>query len=126
MENLLVTKPTKIVTQQLENLLSYKNESGWALLTKGSAVVFVGHGTALLKTVAEFAKWKEEVIKKGFEIAFKEYYEKVASVYLNKETCVVAQKIPQTIIECPQCHRTMEVLISYQFCNNGIKANVEH
>lgn len=129
-ESLLVTKPSKIVSQQLENLLSYKNESGWALLTKGSTVVFVGHGTTILKTVAEFAKWKEEVVKKGFEIAFKEYYEKVSSinassVYLNHETSVVAQKIPQTVIECPQCHRTMEVLISYQFSNNGIKANVE-
>ncbi|KAA0874269.1 hypothetical protein EYC94_25760 [Enterobacter hormaechei] len=129
-ESLLATKPTKIVSEQLENLLSYKNESGWALLTKGSTVVFVGNGTTILKTVAEFAKWKEEVVKKGFEIAFKEYYEKVSSinanVHLNHGTnSVVAQKIPQTVIECPQCHRTMEVLISYQFSNNVIKTNVE-
>ncbi|XP_057425082.1 protein SIEVE ELEMENT OCCLUSION B-like [Lotus japonicus] len=123
-EGLFVTKINKTkdtVTQQVEKLLSYKGETGWALLIKGPFVVAVGHGTTVLKTVAEFEKWKELVIKKGFEFAFKEYLDKVSSslhICSHLQIPNINGKIPDTI-ECPECHRTMEVFISYKCCHNG-------
>ncbi|KAI4345729.1 hypothetical protein L6164_012827 [Bauhinia variegata] len=45
-------------TQELQKLLSYKNESGWTLLSKGPNVVLTGHGTTVLKTLVEFYKWR--------------------------------------------------------------------
>lgn len=123
-EGLFVTKINKTkdtVTQQVEKLLSYKSETGWALLIKGPFVVAVGHGTTVLKTVAEFEKWKELVIKKGFEFAFKEYLDKVSSslhICSHLQIPNINGKIPDTI-ECPECHRTMEVFISYKCCHNG-------
>ncbi|KAJ1409428.1 Sieve element occlusion, N-terminal [Sesbania bispinosa] len=130
-ESLFVTKmheTTNTALQQVERLLSYKNETGWALLIKGSIMVLVGHGTTILKTIAEFDKWKEVVIKKGFEITFKDQLDKVAStIHLcsHLEIPNVAGKIPDTI-ECPECHRTMEVFISYKCCHNGNAANAKH
>ncbi|WJX12410.1 hypothetical protein P8452_02917 [Trifolium repens] len=123
-EGLFVTKmheKTNTVTQQVEKLLSYKNETGWAIVTKGSIVTSVGHGTTVLKTVAEFDKWKDVVITKGFEFAFREHHQKVAStVHLcsHLEIPNVAGKIPD-FIECPDCNHTMEVFISYKCCHNG-------
>jgi hypothetical protein len=123
-ESLFVTKmheKTNTITQHVEKLLSYKNETGWAIVTKGSIVTSVGHGTTVLKTVSEFDKWKDVVITKGFEFAFREHHQKVSStVHLCSHLVIpnVAGKIPD-FIECPDCHRTMEVFISYKCCHNG-------
>jgi hypothetical protein len=123
-ESLFVTtmhQQTNTVTQQVEKLLSYKNESGWAIVTKGSIVTSVGHGATVLKTVAEFDIWKGGVNTKGFEYAFREYHNTVASTVhhcSHLEIPNVAGKIPD-FIECPDCHRTMEVYISYKCCHNG-------
>ncbi|KAI9123089.1 hypothetical protein K1719_005978 [Acacia pycnantha] len=126
-ENLFVTKlhkTTKKVTQEVQKMLSYKNEGGWALLSKGLTVVLAGHGNTILKTVADFDKWKEEVVKKGFEVGFKEHHQKVVKTthrctYL--EIPNVAGKIPE-IIKCPECDRTMNVFISYKCCHNEVSA----
>ncbi|CAL0299875.1 unnamed protein product [Lupinus luteus] len=72
-----IDKTSNSVTQEVQKLFSYKNESGWALLTHGSTVLLAGHGTTMLKTVSEFDKWKKFVNKAEFEISFKEYYTKV-------------------------------------------------
>jgi hypothetical protein len=57
-------------------LLSFKNESRWAVLTKWSTRVVSDHGTTILKVLEAFEEWKVNVPKKGFEICFKEYHEK--------------------------------------------------
>ncbi|AES61017.1 putative sieve element occlusion [Medicago truncatula] len=123
-ESLFVTKmheKTNSVTQQVEKLLSYKNESGWAIVTKGSIVIAVGHGTTVLKTFAEFGTWKGDVSTKGFEYSFREYHNTIASsvhICSHLEIPNVDGKIPD-FIKCPDCHRTMEVYISYKCCHNG-------
>ncbi|XP_061371224.1 protein SIEVE ELEMENT OCCLUSION B-like [Gastrolobium bilobum] len=130
-ESLFVTKmhkTTNTVTQEVQKMLSYKNETGWALLSKGSTVLLAGHGTTILKTVAEFDKWKGLVIKNGFEVSFKEQHDKVVRTIhrcSHLEIPNVAGKIPDKI-ECPECHRTMEVFISYKCCHNENTANAEH
>ncbi|XP_020222268.1 protein SIEVE ELEMENT OCCLUSION B [Cajanus cajan] len=127
-ESLFVTKVHKTVdavTQEVQKMLSYKNETGWALLSKGPAVVLSGHGTTILKTVAEFEKWKEVVIKKGFEFTFKEYHDKIVTTThrcSHLELPNVAGKLPETI-KCPDCPRTMEIYISYKCCHNENTGN---
>jgi hypothetical protein len=66
-----------VVAQEFQNFLSYKNESGWVVLSKGSGVVLSGHGTTILQVLEEFDKWKELVREKGFKFKFKEYHNKV-------------------------------------------------
>ncbi|KAL1342079.1 hypothetical protein HN51_028659 [Arachis hypogaea] len=124
-ESLFVTKAHKTVddavTKEVQKMLSYKNETGWALLSKGSSVVLSGHGSTILKTVAEFEKWKEVVVKKGFEFSLKEYHEKIVRTThrcSHLEIPNVAGKLPETI-KCPDCPNTMEIYISYKCCHNG-------
>jgi hypothetical protein len=57
-------------------LLSFKNESRWAVLTKWSTRVVSDHGTTILKVLEAFEEWKVNVPEKGFEICFKEYHDK--------------------------------------------------
>ncbi|XP_061371201.1 protein SIEVE ELEMENT OCCLUSION B-like [Gastrolobium bilobum] len=127
-ESLFVTKVHKTVdamTQEVQKMLSYKNETGWALLSKGSSVVVSGRGTTILKAVAEFDKWKEGVIKKGFEFSFKEYHERIVRTThrcSSLEIPNVAGKLPETI-KCPECPRTMEIFISYKCCHNENTVN---
>ncbi|KAI4317947.1 hypothetical protein L6164_025768 [Bauhinia variegata] len=121
-ESLFVTKLHKtvdIVTQQVQRMLSYKNETGWALLSKGSTVVVSGHGTTILETVAEFDKWRETLINKGFELSFKEYHKLARPPHRcsHLEIHNVAGKLPETI-KCPDCPRTMEIFFSYKCCHN--------
>ncbi|XP_059461340.1 uncharacterized protein LOC132190381 isoform X2 [Corylus avellana] len=58
------------------NLLSFKNESRWAVLTKGSTRVVSDHGMTIMKVLEAFEEWKVNVRERGFEICFKEYYDK--------------------------------------------------
>ncbi|MED6220178.1 hypothetical protein PIB30_042318 [Stylosanthes scabra] len=130
-ESLFVTKAHRTVdavTQEVQKMLSYKNETGWALLSKGSSVILSGHGTTVMKTVAEFDKWKEVVVKKGFEFSFKEYHEKIVRtthICSHLEVPNVAGKLPETI-KCPDCPNTMEIYISYKCCHTGNTANDKH
>ncbi|KAJ7979935.1 Protein SIEVE ELEMENT OCCLUSION B [Quillaja saponaria] len=130
-ESLFITKAHKHldpVTQEVQKLLSYKNESGWALLSKGSTVVISGHGTTFLKTLEEFGKWRELVSKKGFEIALKEHHEKVlhsCRPCSHLEIANVVGKIPE-FIKCPECYRKMDTFISFKCCHTGGTANGPH
>lgn len=128
-ESLFVTKVHKTVdddvTKEVQKMLSYKNESGWALLSKGSEVILTGHGSTILRTVAEFEKWKEVVVSKGFEWSFKGYHEKVAKTHHRcsyVEIPDVAGKLPERI-GCPECPKTMEIFITYKCCHDEATAN---
>ncbi|KAL2325100.1 hypothetical protein Fmac_024158 [Flemingia macrophylla] len=121
-ESLFVTKAhntVDAVTQEVQKMLSYKNESGWVVLCKGSSVVECGHGSTILKTVAEFEKWKEVLLKKGFETSFKEHHETIVrSTHrcTHLEVANIAGKLPE-FIKCPECGRTMEIFICYKCCH---------
>lgn len=65
------------VPSEIQNMISHKNEGGWVLFIRGSALVMSGYGPTILKTVAEFERWKESMLKNGFELAVREYHEKV-------------------------------------------------
>ncbi|KAF3456886.1 hypothetical protein FNV43_RR01540 [Rhamnella rubrinervis] len=113
-------KQMNLETLEVQRLLSYKNEAGWALLSKGSTVVTNGHGSIVLKVVEEFEKWKDRVVNnKSFATAFKDCYN-----MLNSSTtycCRVdfpseKENIPITMT-CTECRRAMETLISYKCCH---------
>ena len=120
-ESLFFTKGHKQddVGQEIQKLLSYKNESGWAVLCKGPAVLVTGHGVSVLKVVEDFEKWKEHVKEKGFEFCFKAYYGKI--IQANRPCCRLdipgsTGKVPESM-KCPDCHRSMETYISYKCCH---------
>ena len=109
------------VAQEIQKLLSYKNEKEWAVLTKGSRVVLVSSGEVILKVVEEFEKWKIKLNEKDFELAFKDYHDVVFKG--EKHIChhikipLNTGKIPETL-ECSHCHRIMDTHISYKCCHN--------
>ncbi|XP_062102803.1 protein SIEVE ELEMENT OCCLUSION B-like [Humulus lupulus] len=122
-ESLFFSKAHKDVADpvrlEIQKLLSYKNESAWAVLSKGSSVVTTGHGSALLKVVEEFDSWKAAIKVKGFEVAFKEYYAKVTETVRHcsrLDVPTVAGKAPDTM-KCPECPRVMETYASYKCCH---------
>ncbi|PON78094.1 Sieve element occlusion [Trema orientale] len=131
MESLFITKAHKQVdqeTQEIQKLFSYKNESGWALLSKGSTVVFAGHGLTMIRVVEELKKWKENVKEKGFELAFKDHYSEVIKSFHHcsrLDIPSVAGKFPETM-NCAECSRSMEVFICYQCCHTDAPANAHH
>ncbi|KAI4345744.1 hypothetical protein L6164_012843 [Bauhinia variegata] len=130
-ESMFVTKVHKtedIVTQEVQKILSYKNENAWAVLSKGPTVVVSGRGNSILETVDEFENWRELVPTKGFEFSFKEYHERIVRT-THRCSFVqipnVAGKLPETL-KCSECSRTMESYISYKCCHddgNGNGAN---
>ncbi|XP_048333944.2 LOW QUALITY PROTEIN: protein SIEVE ELEMENT OCCLUSION B [Ziziphus jujuba] len=107
------------VSKEVQKLLSYKNESGWALLSKGSKVVVTGHGFTILRVVDEFEKWKGQIKEKAFETAFKEYHNNVLSIIRHCSRLDIpndAGKVPETM-PCPECHRVMKTYTSYKCCH---------
>lgn len=110
------------VTQEIQKLLSYRNESGWAVLSKGSAVVTAGHVSAMLTVISEFEKWKKNIKEKSFESAFKEHY--TATFKNGHKYCCrldvrkVAGKTPESM-NCPECTCLMETYISYKCCHGS-------
>ncbi|XP_065628220.1 protein SIEVE ELEMENT OCCLUSION B-like [Quercus suber] len=117
-----------IVTQEIQKLLSYKTESGWAVLSKGSRLVVNGNGSTMLKVLEEFDKKKELVREVGFEICFKDHYEKI--IQTGRHCCSVdipmnAGKYPEHI-KCPECPRIMETYISYKCCHIDGPMNALH
>jgi len=116
------------VTLEIQKLLSYKNESGWAVLSKGSSVLHIGRGTTILKVVEEFDKWKEFVREKNLELPFIENYNTV--VQSTPHTCFhivpnTSGKIPENM-KCPDCPRIMETYISFKCCHIDGAANGVH
>ncbi|KAE8022600.1 hypothetical protein FH972_008386 [Carpinus fangiana] len=133
MESMFISKTHRktdadAVTLEIQKLLSYKNESGWAVLSKGSTVVLSGHGTTILKVVEDFEKWKEFVKEKGFEFIFKEYHNKVlhtAHICCRIDIPNTSGKIPENM-KCPDCPRIMETYISFKCCHIDGAANGVH
>ncbi|KAG2728093.1 hypothetical protein I3760_01G188900 [Carya illinoinensis] len=116
------------VTKEIHKILSYKNESGWVVLSKGSKVIFTGHGTTILKVVDEAEKWKGYVREIGFEIIFKQYHDKVIEVNRpcsRVDIPVGVGKIPEHM-HCPDCPRVMETYISFKCCHVDGALNALH
>ncbi|XP_022751869.1 protein SIEVE ELEMENT OCCLUSION B-like [Durio zibethinus] len=105
--------------QQIKKLLSYDREGGWAVLSKGSNIVVNGHSTTVLPALGGYAEWKINVADKGFDLAFKEYHDRLHDV---AHPCCrfefpTTTRIPESM-RCPECRRIMEKYTTFLCCHD--------
>ncbi|XVF16297.1 hypothetical protein REPUB_Repub10bG0019100 [Reevesia pubescens] len=105
--------------QQIKKLLSYDREGGWAVLSQGSNIVVNGHSTTVLPALGGYDEWKVNVAEKGFDLAFKEYHDKLHDV---AHPCCrfefpITTRIPENM-RCPECRRLMEKYTTFLCCHD--------
>ncbi|GMN69630.1 hypothetical protein TIFTF001_038677 [Ficus carica] len=107
--------------QEIQKMLSYKNEEGWAILSKGPVAMITGRSSTFIKVLEKFTNWKDKIGKKNFEEAFKECYSEIMksdSHCCRLDIPFVAGKAPERM-KCAECERIMEMFISYKCCREG-------
>ncbi|KAM6545612.1 hypothetical protein CsatB_026348 [Cannabis sativa] len=150
-DSLMLTKFHKeeyyFAKQQVKRLSSYKHTQGWFALNKGPTTVVVGSRATFSKAVAEFHMWKVSVRQRTFEVAFKEYHEKLCkslnsthelssiaccssmrATTIQKSfgnCCTIESVLTATgeypeKISCPVCDQVMEITVTYK-CNHTSK-----
>lgn len=107
--------------EDITRLISYENEHGWAIITKGPTVVFVGGGEVILKAVEEFQAWKKNLRRVGFSDSFKDYFDELTS---RSSHCTHVNIIGYSgwiplIVTCPLCRRYMGSGIRFTCCHGG-------
>nr|POE55991.1 protein sieve element occlusion b [Quercus suber] len=115
-------RETKIDFMKLdiEKLISYeKKKRGWAVFSKGSSVILIG-GTTILQVLKEFDKWKVNLNEEDFELAFKDYHNKISNhddgaICRHIKIPYKGLKIPE--IECSHCQRIMDTDITFKCCH---------
>ncbi|XP_065638181.1 protein SIEVE ELEMENT OCCLUSION B [Quercus suber] len=115
-------RETKIDFMKLdiEKLISYeKKKRGWAVFSKGSSVILIG-GTTILQVLKEFDKWKVNLNEEDFELAFKDYHNKISNhddgaICRHIKIPYKGLKIPE--IECSLCQRIMDTDITFKCCH---------
>ena len=105
--------------QQIKKLLSYDREGGWAVLSKGSNILVNGHSTTVLPALGGYDEWKVNVPEKGFNLAFKEYHDKLHDV---AHPCCrfefpITTRLPESM-GCPECRRNMEKYTTFLCCHD--------
>ncbi|XWS40660.1 hypothetical protein CRYUN_Cryun17cG0014600 [Craigia yunnanensis] len=105
--------------QQIKKLLSYDREGGWAVLSRGSNIVVNGHSTTVLPALGGYDEWKVNVADKGFDLAFKEYHDRLHDV---AHPCCrfefpTTTRIPESM-RCPECRRIMDKYTTFLCCHD--------
>ncbi|KAL1819468.1 hypothetical protein ACET3Z_014337 [Daucus carota] len=106
--------------KEIKKLLSYDKSGSWALLCKGSDIVASGHAQTVLRAFSEYESWKENVPLRGFDVAFKEYHDKlhVANMPCCRfEFLTTAGRIPDAMT-CPECLGHMEKYSTFLCCHD--------
>ncbi|KAH7522205.1 hypothetical protein FEM48_Zijuj07G0113600 [Ziziphus jujuba var. spinosa] len=111
------------VTQQVQNLFWFKNESGWAVLLEGFTVATSGHGSIMLKVLEDFNEKLKEQVGPNFGSAFKECQklvvgkEKLHPCYRFDIEDGTEKDIPNHTMRCPDCSRLMKTYLSLRCCH---------
>ncbi|GAU46328.1 hypothetical protein TSUD_28450 [Trifolium subterraneum] len=110
------------IQEAMKSLLCLKQDPlGWVLLSKGHNVTLLGHGEPMYQTVADFEKWKNNVVEKeSFDIAFKKYYDTKLEEISSGASCAFNSSNVLATITCPNpsCGRAMEVSsVNYKCCH---------
>ncbi|CAJ2628062.1 unnamed protein product [Trifolium pratense] len=110
------------IQEAVKSLLCLKQDPlGWVLLSKGHHVTLLGHGQPMHQTVADFEKWKNNVVEKeSFDIAFKDYYDTKFKELTSSGSCAFDSSNVLATITCPNptCGRAMEVSsVNYKCCH---------
>ncbi|KAF8026097.1 hypothetical protein BT93_F2800 [Corymbia citriodora subsp. variegata] len=108
-----------LVMQQIKRLLSFDKAGGWAMLSRGSSITMIGQGTTVLPALLEYDLWKENVVTKGYDVAFKEHHDKIQEprhLCCRLEFQSMAGNFPESI-RCPECQSLMEELTTFFCCH---------
>ncbi|XP_057250310.1 protein SIEVE ELEMENT OCCLUSION B [Beta vulgaris subsp. vulgaris] len=63
-----------VILQEIQRINSYdKSHSGWAILAKGSTIIVHGQDKLVLSTLQELELWKENALKDGFEVGYRNH-----------------------------------------------------
>ncbi|KAI6700779.1 hypothetical protein NL676_015103 [Syzygium grande] len=114
------------VMQQIKRLLSFDKTGGWAVLGRGSSIMVSGHGTTVLTALLEYDAWKVHVATKGYDVAFKEYHDKIQDVThpcCRFEFQSTTGRIPESM-RCPECKRVMEKLTTFVCCHDEVVPSI--
>ncbi|WJX10663.1 hypothetical protein P8452_01356 [Trifolium repens] len=131
--NMILKKHKDPTIDEIKSLLCLKQEQpGWVLLSKGPNVKLLGRGDQMLATAVDFDIWKEKVLEKaGFDVAFKEHYEKKQREFPVACANMQLANYPADILDpiyCPdsKCGRSMEIAsVSYKCCHGHTHENVD-
>jgi hypothetical protein len=107
--------------QEILELLSFKNESGWVIVSNQSKVEIIWHGKIILNFLKEFENWNGEARKIDFKGCFNEYDDKIPEG--DRPCCRVDIPFtPGNILEhvkCPPCARVTakETRVNFKCCH---------
>ncbi|XP_031099222.1 protein SIEVE ELEMENT OCCLUSION B-like isoform X2 [Ipomoea triloba] len=115
------------IVEGLKRLLAYEAKGstieGWVLLAKGNKIILCDLGDKMLTVMNEYEKWKDNAIANGFDQAFKDHHERLASTstshhhrYCALEYPTNFNKIPENV-ECPQCCYNMNKFVTFACCH---------
>lgn len=117
-------------TKQIQKLLAFQNDDGWALLCKGKTIVTCASGIEIKEVVTNYEKWTMFLETKKFEICLQEYLNLVLKQQqTDSRPCrhVAIQSVTGWLpadVECPDCGERMERVVTYKCChNNNAKEN---
>ncbi|KAH8504071.1 hypothetical protein Peur_046351 [Populus x canadensis] len=107
---------------EINKLLCYDREGGWAMLSKGSSVVVNGQSTTVMKTLVDYEMWKDQVPVKGFDLAFQDHHIKLRGI--ARPCCrfdfpMTTGRIPKTM-KCPECNSIMEKFSTFLCCHDEV------
>ncbi|GAB2283833.1 hypothetical protein Dimus_018320 [Dionaea muscipula] len=109
------------ITQEIKKLLSYdKSPGGWAVLTKGSAVLLHEHGSTIYTALTQYEQeWKREIAVLGFDKALSSH---VGKFDIREAPCcrfdfpAASGRVP-TGMRCPECQLAMEKHTTFICCH---------
>lgn len=108
--------------QLLELYNRYKQQSGFAIVTRGSSVLVNTSLSDLCKVLSEHTQWiTKKTTRDNFDTHFQEYYKKV--IVMPKcshfSIPIMDGDIPECI-KCPigDCGRDMEIIVTFKCCHD--------
>lgn len=112
-------------TKQIQNLLAFQNDDGWALLCKGKTIVACASGIEIKEVVTKYEKWTTYLETKKFEICLQEYLNIIRKQQTGSRPCrhVAIQSVTGWLpadVECPDCGERMERVITYKCCHSSL------
>jgi hypothetical protein len=118
---------TDDVGQEIQKLLSYKNESAWTVFTNGSSVLVSVSGKTVLKALEDFDTWRENLHENDFETAFKECHDRFETEMLHicsRIDIPLTTGITTETMICSHCQAIMETYISFKCCHKNGAARI--
>ncbi|XP_031099220.1 protein SIEVE ELEMENT OCCLUSION B-like [Ipomoea triloba] len=115
------------IVEGLKRLLAYEAKGstieGCVLLAKRNKIILCDLGDKMLTVMNEYEKWKDNAIAKGFDQAFKDHHEMLASTSTSHHHPYCALEYPSNFNQipenekCPQCCYNMNKFVTFTCCH---------